>query len=289
MRLAVVDPNSSRSMIVSTELLVVFAVGLVTGLATGLGVAPFFLVEEFSDRWLVVLWGLAIGILLSASVFGLLAEGIAEGATMHVVIGVIAGIAFVAIADYVVAGYEFSPRAVSDVDPRTLVLAVGVLTIHSIPEGIAVGVAFADLGTDLATESAVEIAGVPIPALAVVMAIAISILNVPEGLAIAIPLIAAGVHRWRVVGWAVFSGLPQPIGAVLAYAFVTTIGWVMPVSFGFAAGALLYLAVLEFLPAGIAAGVDLRNRGRYELASGACVGFVATLAIIAAVEGIGTL
>lgn len=56
-------------------LTVVFAVGLVTGLATGLGVVPFFLVDEIPDRWLVALWELAAGIMLSASVFGLLAAG----------------------------------------------------------------------------------------------------------------------------------------------------------------------------------------------------------------------
>ena len=63
----------------------------------------------------------------------------------------------------------------------------------------------------------------------------ISILNVPEGLAIAIPLIAAGMNRWTVVGWAVLSGLPQPIGAVVAYAFVSTLEGALAVSFGFAA------------------------------------------------------
>lgn len=272
-------------MTLLNELLLVFTVGLVTGLATGLGVLPFFVLEEISDRWLVVLWGAAVGILLSAAVFGLIGEGVAAGETGRVLLGVLAGVAFVFLADYAVDGYEFTPHAVSDVDPRTVVLTVGVLTIHSIPEGIAVGVAFVDLGTD----GSVEIAGVALPALAVFMAIAISILNVPEGLAIAIPLIAYGMDRWKVVGWAVFSGLPQPIGAVVAYYFVTAVEGLLALSFGFAAGALLYLVVVEFLPAGVAAGAGLENRGRPELLSGAVVGFVVTLAIIAAVEGIGTV
>ncbi|ELY51354.1 ZIP family metal transporter [Natronorubrum bangense] len=272
-------------MTLGTELALVFVVGLITGLATGLGVAPFFVVQRISDRWLVVLWGLAVGILLSASLFGLLGEALAEGAPVHVLFGVLAGVGFVFLADRVVAGYEFSPRTVSSVDSRTVILTVGVLTIHSIPEGIAVGVAFVDLGTD----ASVEIAGLALPALAVFMGIAISILNVPEGLAIAIPLIAYGMDRWKVLGWAVFSGLPQPIGAVLAYTFVSTFEGLLALSFGFAAGALFYLVVTEFLPAGLDAGDALPKRGRTELVSGICVGFAATLAIIVAVENIGTV
>ncbi|AGB37922.1 ZIP family metal transporter [Natronococcus occultus] len=267
------------------ELLLVFAVGLVTGLATGLGVLPFFVLDEIRDRWLVVLWGLAVGILLSAATFGLLAEGVAAGGVDAVALGALAGVGFVALADRAIDGYDLAPSDVSDVDPRTVVLTVAVLTIHSIPEGIAVGVSFVDLGTD----GSVEVAGLALPSLAVFMAIAVSILNVPEGLAIAIPLIAYGMSRWKVVGWAVFSGLPQPIGAVAAYYFVTVFEGLLALSFGFAAGALFYLIVVEFLPAGVAAGADLENRGRVELASGALVGFVATLAIIAAVEGIGTV
>jgi zinc transporter, ZIP family len=122
-----------------SDLLLVFAVGLVTGLATGLGVLPFFLVEEIRGRWLVVLWGVAIGILLSATAFGLLAEGLETGQPEHLAIGVLAGIAFVFLADSLIDGYEFDPGT-TDVDPRTVVLTVAVLTIHSIPEGIAVGV-----------------------------------------------------------------------------------------------------------------------------------------------------
>ncbi len=273
------------------DIVLVFAVGLVTGLATGLGVAPFFVVRELSARWLALLWGLAVGILLTASLFGLVGEGIAAGAASHVLVGVLAGVAFVFLADRLVAGYEFSPRqlapgerpAASTLEVRTLVLTVGVLTIHSIPEGIAVGVAFADPGP----ASSVELAGVTLPALAVFMGVAISILNVPEGLAIAIPLIAYGIRPWKVVGWAVFSGLPQPIGAVAAYLFVSTFeGW-LAVSFGFAAGALFYLVFVEFLPAGLEAGRSLPGRGRLELAAGSLVGCLATLAIILVIEGVG--
>jgi zinc transporter, ZIP family len=262
------------------DLLLVFAVGLVTGLATGLGVLPFFLVDEISDRAVVVLWGLAVGILLSVSVFGLVGEGLAEGDPVSVGVGFVAGVVFVLAADYVVGSVEFGPRATGAVDPGTLVLTVGVLTLHSLPEGIAVGVAFADLGLD--GEGSLSLLGWEIPALAVFVSVAVSILNVPEGLAIAIPLVAAGMARWKVLGWAVFSGLPQPIGALVAYVFVTSVETLLPLSFGFAAGALVYLVVVEFLPAGVEYGSGLPRRGRPELMGGIGVGFVAMVGLTVA-------
>ncbi len=262
------------------DLLLVFAVGLLTGLATGLGVLPFFLVDEISDRAIVVLWGLAVGILLSVSVFGLVGEGLAEGDPLSVGLGFAAGVLFVLAADHLVASVEFSPRTAtsSTVDPATLVLTVGVLTLHSLPEGIAVGVAFADLGLD--GEGSLAFLGWELPALAVFVSVAVSILNVPEGLAIAIPLVAAGMARWKVVGWAVFSGLPQPIGAVFAYVFVTSVETLLPLSFGFAAGALVYLVVVEFLPAGVEYGSGLSGRGRPELVGGIGVGLVSMIGLL---------
>ena len=259
------------------SLTIVFLAGLITGLATGLGVLPFYLIREVNDRWLAVLWGLAVGILLSASIFGLVLEGIASGPTAHVLGGLVAGAGFVYLADRVIAGWEFSPRTVSPstVTPATLVLTVGVLTIHSIPEGIAVGVAFADLGV----ESDVTIAGIGLPSLAIVTSVTISILNVPEGLAIAIPLIAYGMARWKVVGWAIVSGLPQPIGAVAAYVSVTTFEGILPMGFGFAAGALFYLIYFEFLPAGLDHDPENRKERLVAFASAATVGFVGMLAI----------
>ena len=268
-------------MTLLADLVVVFVAGLITGLATGLGVLPFFLISDVDDRWLAILWGLAVGILLSASIFGLVLEGLASGPAYQVVGGVLAGVALVWLADRAIANYEVSPREVSSsaVTPVTLVLTVGVLTIHSIPEGIAVGVAFAELG-----ESAdVTVAGVDLPALAVVTSVTISILNVPEGLAIAIPLIAYGLPRWKVVGWAVFSGLPQPIGAVAAFSFVTAFEGLLPLGFGFAAGALFYLVWFEFLPAGLDHGDEDREENRNRFAGAAAVGFVGMFVVTLAI------
>ncbi|UWG49925.1 putative divalent heavy-metal cations transporter [Halalkaliarchaeum sp. AArc-CO] len=258
------------------ELAIVFVAGLLTGLATGLGVLPFFLTEQITGRWLVALWGIAAGVLLSAASVGLLIEGATDGEFAHVAAGCLAGIGFVYGVDRLLADYDLVTGTDISPDRRTIILVVGVLTLHSLPEGVAVGVAFADVDPDVAF----TIGEFGVSTLAVSMLVAISIINVPEGLAIAIPLVASGMGRWRVVGWAVFSGLPQPIGAVGAYVLTASLQQLLPVSFGFAAGALLYLVVAEFLPAGVSAGEALPGGGRTELAVGTVVGFLGMLGLL---------
>ena len=201
------------------HLVVVFLAGLVTALSTGLGALPFFLTDEVSDRWLVALWGLAAGIILSASLFGLLPEALEVGSPVHVVAGLLVGVGLVVVADRVVGAHDFEPRTLARADFDKLVLIVGVLTIHSVPEGVA-------------------------------------------------------------VGWAVFSGLPQPVGAVLAYYFVTLASGVLPFGFGLAAGAMIYLVARDMLPEAAARGRRLPGGGRRELLAGLVVGLGSMLPLL---------
>jgi ZIP family zinc transporter len=252
-------------MVLFENLLVVFVAGLATALATGLGALPFFLVAEISDRWNVVLWGLASGIMVSASVFGLIDEGLAAGTIPEIAIGMAAGVVLVVLAHEVRLDADIDPHQYEEAAFRRLVIILGVLTF---PEGVAVGVSFADLGL----EGGVDIAGFTIPLLAVFMTIAISIHNVPEGTAISIPLRSMDVPEWRMVWWAVFSSLPQPIGAVMAFAFVRTARQFLPFGFGFAAGAMIYLVLTEFIPEALELGRGLPSGGKPELAGGIALG-----------------
>jgi len=254
----------------------VFVAGLVTALATGLGALPFFFVAEIPDRWTVVLWGFSSGIMVAASLFGLVTEGLQAGtdavagvpAEATLVIGAVSGAALVVVSHDVLEATEVDPKAYEAADFRKLVLILGVLTVHSFPEGVAVGVSFADLGLD----GGLQLLGLSVPLLAVFMTVAISIHNVPEGTAISIPLREMGVGEGRMVWWAVFSSLPQPIGAVLAFYFVRIARDLLPFGFGFAAGAMVYLVATEFLPEGLAAGADLPGGGWRELLGGIVAG-----------------
>jgi ZIP family zinc transporter len=108
--------------------------------------------------------------------------------------------------------------------------------------------------------------------LAVFMTVAISIHNVPEGLAISIPLRAMEVPSWRMVWWAVFSSLPQPIGAVIAFYFVRIARDFLPAGFGFAAGAMVFLVLSEFIPEALHLGSGLPGKGYRELGAGLAIG-----------------
>ena len=262
-------------MVALGNLAFVFVAGLLTALATGLGAVPFFVVDDISDRVYVVLWGLASGIMVSASLFGLLLEGMAYGSRLWLVPGVLAGVALVIVGHEVISGFDVDPGDFAAADFRKLVLILGVLTVHSFPEGVAVGVAFAELGlASLPPSDTVVLFGYAAPILGIFMTIAISIHNVPEGVAISIPLEAMGVSNPRKVWWAVFSSLPQPVGAVIAFYFVNLAREFLPFGFGFAAGAMIYLVATEFIPEGLETGADLPGGGRRELAAGVVAGFL---------------
>ena len=272
----------------------VFVAGLITALATGLGAIPFFFVEDFSDRWNVALWGIASGIMVSASLFGLINEGLAYSAAGFptlLAVGLLVGVALVEVADRVldsidVGGVDdpalenedapLGAAAFARTDLKKLVLILGILTVHSFPEGVAVGVSFAELGL----EGGLAVFGISVPLLAVFMTVAISIHNVPEGTAIAIPMRAMGLSKSRMVGAAVFSSLPQPIGAVIAFVFVTWAREFLPFGFGFAAGAMVYLVATEFIPEALDTGADLPAGGRRELLVGLLAGVAAMLPLL---------
>ncbi|MFC3476229.1 ZIP family metal transporter [Halobacterium litoreum] len=246
----------------------VFLAGLLTDLATGLGALPFFFVDDVDDRWRVGLWGLASGIMLSASGFGLFREGLNYGTPLEVAAGAGAGVLLVVAAERIIDDYEFAPREIAAADFKKLVLIAGVLTVHSFPEGVAVGVSFADMGLD----GGYPILGFSVPLLAVFMTIAISIHNIPEGLAVSIPLHEHGARRWKLVGVAVFTSVPQPIGAVLAFGFVQVARTLLPVGYGFAGGAMVFLVLHEFIPEAREVGARLPNDGTRELVTGLTVG-----------------
>ena len=308
------------------NLTLVFVAGLITALATGLGAIPFFFVEDFSDRWNVALWGIASGIMVAASLFGLINEGLAYasgGVPTLMLGGLVAGVVLVEVADRVLdaadvggdGGHDtahehdhaddhdadaaaavdenealpdgdggthshdhpIDVEAFAEGDLKKLALILGILTVHSFPEGVAVGVSFAELGLE---GGGIDVFGIAVPLLAVFMTIAISIHNIPEGTAIAIPMRAMGLSKWRMVGAAVFSSLPQPIGAVIAFAFVTWAESFLPFGFGFAAGAMIYLVLTEFIPEALATGVDLPRHGYGELATGIVAGVLLMLPLL---------
>jgi zinc transporter ZupT len=110
-------------------------------------------------------------------------------------------------------------------------LIVAVMTVHSVAEGVGVGAAFGGGET-----------------LGILIAIAIAVHNVPEGLAISLVLVPRGTSVRAAAGWSIFSSLPQPLLAVPAFLFVDTFQGVLPAALGFAAGAMAWMVARELLP-----------------------------------------
>ncbi len=200
-----------------------------TALATGLGAIPVMLLGNRARSIVPLLLGIAGGVMAVASVMGLIIPALDRGTVAEVVGGLAIGTGFLLLARRYLSHV---PRNFSRSGGRTGLLVFLVLLVHSLPEGFAVGTAYeAD------------------PAqLGIFVVIAIAIQNIPEGTSVAIPLAAAGASGRRQFWMAVASSVPQPIGAVIAYLLVQEISALLPVSFGFAAGAMLALTLIEILP-----------------------------------------
>jgi ZIP family zinc transporter len=212
-----------------------------TALATGLGAIPVFLFGPRTERATPFLLGFAAGVMGVAAVAGLLIPASEEGSAAAVIAGLAIGVAFLAV---VTRRFKPDHGFMGRTGPgtRTSALVFLVLFVHSLPEGFAVGTAFASDRAGLS--------------LFVILAIAIQ--NVPEGTSVAIPMQEAGFSRARQFWAAVATSAPQPVGALIAFLAVEEVSGLLAISFAFAAGAMLALIVVEMLPKAFAGQRPLR-------------------------------
>jgi len=224
-----------------------------TTLATGLGAIPVFMLGERVVALRPALWGVAGGVMAVASIVGLLEPALDTGSVAAVAGGLAAGVLFLAVTRRVLASRDVHVGALRGADVRVAVLVFGVLFVHSFPEGLAIGTAYAS-----------KTAG-----LGAFVILAIAIQNIPEGTSVAIPMEASGFSAWQQFWAAVGTSAPQPVGALIAYYAVKEVHSLLPISFAFAAGAMLALVVAELLPAALRG--DGRGLGVAGLAAGAAV------------------
>ena len=208
------------------------AVGLaIPFVGTALGAAAVFLFKSnIPPRVQKILLGFASGVMLAASVWSLLLPAL----ELPVVVGFLVGIGFLLGLDQLTARLHLEPKpGTAGANSFLLVLAV---TLHNVPEGMAVGVAFAGM---LAGDGAIT------PADAFALAVGIALQNIPEGTIVAAPLRSDGCSRSRSFVYGVLSGAVEPVGAVLTILLTALLRPVLPFLLAFAAGAMVYVEELN--------------------------------------------
>lgn len=207
----------------------------------------FFMRGALKESVDKALTGFAAGVMVAASVWSLLLPAIEQSAAwgrwsfVPAVIGFWIGILFLLILDHAIPHlHRFSEEAEGPASHLTrstmLVLAV---TLHNIPEGMAVGVVYAGW---LAGSAHITATG------ALALALGIAIQNFPEGAIISMPLATGGMRRGRAFGYGMLSGVVEPIGGVLTILAAGLIVPMLPYLLSFAAGAMIYVVVEELIP-----------------------------------------
>jgi len=246
---------------------------LMAGLATGVGAVPGLWFRNLSRRTLDVLLGFAAGVMLAATAFSLVLPGIDYGTEIYgsklsavclMVAGILAGGVFLDRMDkWLPHEHFFKGKEGPSSSLRRTWLFVLAITLHNFPEGMAVGVGFGG-----ATENA---------ALAIkqgtALAVGIGLQNMPEGLAVLLPLLREGYRPWRALWIATATGLVEPIAGVMGAGMVSFARPVLPFGMAFAAGAMLFVISDEIIPE--------THRGGFERAAtfGVMIGFVVMMAM----------
>ena len=220
-----------------------FVAGMLACLACGLGVHPLLIPGVDPAKHKGKAYAFAGGLMFAASVYNLIlpgltmhaAESLSAARVFPVLIGMLLGALFLSITDWRLSREHARFEKWKQWGGKTGILIFIAMSIHSIPEGVAVGVGFAS-------------EEVYANGLGTYIALAIAIHNIPEGLAVCIPMRAGGASLTKCFFAAVATSLPQPIAAVPASILAWMFQPIMPILMGFAAGAMIFLVVLELIP-----------------------------------------
>ena len=221
---------------------------LIPFLGTALGAAMvFFMKNSMNKKLEKILLGFASGVMIAASVWSLIIPSInmateqGKIAWLPAAVGFLLGILFLLVLDSVIPHLHLNssePEGIKAKLKRTTMMVFAV-TLHNIPEGMAVGVAFAGAMTQ---NTGITIAG------ALALAIGIAIQNFPEGAIISMPLKSEGMSKGKAFMLGVLSGVVEPIGALITILLTNLVVPVLPYLLSFAAGAMIYVVVEELIP-----------------------------------------
>ncbi len=214
-----------------------FWTGIISALATGLGAIPVHFVKSTSNIIKSLAGSIAAGMMISASVFSLAQEGIALKsrwplAPYIVILGLLLGAAFFWLIEKYSETHDIHFGEIEKGITKKGFLIFIAMFIHSIPEGIAIGVGFATGNFSFG----------------LIMAVAIAVHNIPEGIAISLPLHNEGVSTKKCALLSILSSIPQPIMAVPSAILTWLFEPLLPLGLGIAGGAMIYIVMAELIP-----------------------------------------
>jgi len=223
-----------------------------TWMATAAGAALVFSRRRFSQKYLDASLGMAAGVMIAASCWSLLVPAIELAEPTYgtglkwapALVGFVLGAAVLrgidAVLPHLHAGLAVSEGIKTPWQRSTLLVLA--ITLHNIPEGLAVGVAFGAAGSLSGPARTAQLGA------ALVLAVGIGIQNIPEGTAVSLPLRREGMGALKAFWYGQLSGLVEPVGGVLGALLVLSISSVLPYALAFAAGAMLFVVVEELIP-----------------------------------------
>lgn len=226
-----------------------FIATLFTWFVTALGASVVFFFKTINRKVLDGMMGFAAGVMIAAAFWSLLlpaykhATDMGYNVSSHLVFGFLSGAAFLLIFDKIIPHLHIGfPRKKAEGLPtkwNRSILLVLAITLHNIPEGLAIGMAFGALAHDMTGAS---FAG------AVALAIGIAIQNFPEGLSVSAPLRRDGMSRFKSFWYGQLSGAVEPVAGVIGAVAVLMIEPLLPFALAFAAGAMIFVVVEELIP-----------------------------------------
>ena len=221
----------------------VIVAGLFTWFVTALGASIVFFFKRVSGTVLDAMLGISAGVMISASFFSLLNPAIYKANSLGMIswlvvsIGFLSGGLLLVFGDFIFSKY-FENKKLIKTNKRSLMLIFSI-TLHNIPEGLAIGVAFGSISSGLSGATLLS---------SLMLALGVAIQNFPEGCAVSLPLRRENFSRSKSFLYGAMSGIVEPISAFLGCFLVMYVQTILPFLLAFAAGAMIYVAISELIP-----------------------------------------
>ena len=213
---------------------------LIPFIGTSFGSGLVFLIgEKFSEKFNKIIVGFAAGVMLAASIWSLILPSVEMAEEQGVISFIPATVGFALGVIFLIFINKLAEKFENKRSGKKINMTIFSVTLHNIPEGMAVGVCFAGFLAQNAGISLLE---------AIVLAIGIGIQNIPEGAIVSMPLKNEGLSRKKSFVYGSLSGIVEPIGSIITILFAKLVVPILPYLLAFAAGAMIYVVAEELIP-----------------------------------------